>query len=165
VRAALKAMAGIIAAFGVIYADVTLVVGAMAIRLDTMELTTAVTALILRRWRLAGRAVVAPIGGLGLACLVGGLMTEQSASLICRATGSRSVRARLSNISTRIVGLVAAVAGILASSAVGVAISVTAIPGFAYLGVAAWFGEVSKALVRCWSASTWRCCSWEVARR
>ena len=69
-------MAGIIAAFGVIYADVTLVVGAMTIRMDTMQRTATATALILRRWRLAGRAVVAPIGGLGLACLVGGLMTR-----------------------------------------------------------------------------------------
>ena len=148
-------MAGIIAAFGVIYADVTLVVGAMTIRMDTMELTATATALMLRRWRLAGRAVVAPIGGLGLACLVGRLMTRALSLLdLLRnwfAVGQSAVVAGLStvNISTRIVAFGAAVAGILASSAVGVAISVTAIPASAYLAVAAWLGEVSKALVRC----------------
>ena len=145
-------MAGIIVAFGVIYADVTLVVGAMAISPDTMELTTAATALILRRWRLAGRTVVAPIGGLGLACLVGGLVTRALSLLdLLRnwfEVGQSAVLAGLSTVdmSTPIVAFAAAVAGILASSAVGVAISVTTIPAFADLGVAAWLGEVSKAL-------------------
>jgi hypothetical protein len=54
------------------------------------------------------------------------------------------------NISTPIVALVAGIASILAletraSSAVGVAISVTTIPAAAYLGVAAGVSEVSKA--------------------
>jgi hypothetical protein len=68
-------MAGIIAAFGVIYANVTLVVGAMAISPDTLPITAAATALVLSRWRLAGRAMVALVCGLGTACLVGGVMT------------------------------------------------------------------------------------------
>ena len=67
--------AGVIAAFGVIYANVTLVVGAMAISPDTLPITAAATALVLRRWRLAARATVSLIAGLGAACLVGGLMT------------------------------------------------------------------------------------------
>jgi hypothetical protein len=55
------------------------------------------------------------------------------------------------NISTPIVAFAAGVAGILAletraSSAVGVAISVTTIPASAYLGVAAGVGDESKAL-------------------
>ena len=55
------------------------------------------------------------------------------------------------NISTPIVAFAAGVAGMLAletraSSAVGVAISVTTIPASAYLGVAAGLGEASKAL-------------------
>jgi uncharacterized membrane protein len=55
------------------------------------------------------------------------------------------------NISTPIVAFAAGVAGMLAletraSSAVGVAISVTTIPASAYLGVAAGVGDESKAL-------------------
>ena len=55
------------------------------------------------------------------------------------------------NISTPIVAFAAGVAGMLAletraSSAVGVAISVTTIPASAYLGVAAGLGEASQAL-------------------
>ena len=54
------------------------------------------------------------------------------------------------NISTPLVALAAGVAGMLAletraSSAVGVAISVTTIPASAYFGVAAGVGEVAKA--------------------
>jgi Domain of unknown function (DUF389) len=54
-------------------------------------------------------------------------------------------------VATPIVALAAGVAGMLAletraSSAVGVAISVTTIPASAYLGVAAGVGEASKAL-------------------
>src|SRR5947209_3647822 len=67
--------AGVIAAFGVIYANVTLVVGAMAISPDTLPITAAATAIVVRRWRLAGRAVVALTLGLGAACAVGGVMT------------------------------------------------------------------------------------------
>ena len=47
------AIAGVIAAFGVIYGNVTLIVGAMAISPDTLPVTAAATALVLRRWRLA----------------------------------------------------------------------------------------------------------------
>jgi len=150
-------MAGIIAAFGVIYANVTLVVGAMAISPDTMPITAAATALIVRRWRLAARALVALIAGLGLACLVGGLMTRALNLLDLLPTGfapgQNSFLTGLStvNISTPIVAFAAGVAGMLAletraSSAVGVAISVTTIPASAYLGVAAGAGNVSKAI-------------------
>jgi hypothetical protein len=68
-------MAGIIAAFGVIYENVTLVVGAMAISPDTLPVTAAATVLVLRRWRLAARAIVALLSGLAAACLVGAVMT------------------------------------------------------------------------------------------
>jgi uncharacterized membrane protein len=69
------------------------------------------------------------------------------------------------NISTPIVAFAAGIAGMLAletraSSAVGVAISVTTIPASAYLGVAAGVGDESRrsGRSRCW-ASTSRCCS------
>ena len=64
--------AGVIAAFGVIYSNVTLVVGAMAISPDTLPITAAATALVLGRWRLTARAVSALLIGLGVVCVVGG---------------------------------------------------------------------------------------------
>jgi uncharacterized hydrophobic protein (TIGR00271 family) len=151
------AAAGIIAAFGVIYANSTLVVGAMAISPDTLPICAAATALVLKRWRLAGRAVSTLIIGLGCACAVGGLMTFALHKLglgpTQLLTGQRTFLAGLStvNISTPIVAFAAGVAGILAletraSSAVGVAISVTTIPASAYLGVAAGLGKVDKAV-------------------
>src|ERR1700733_9278757 len=149
------AAAGIIAAFGVIYQNVTLVVGAMAISPDTLPITAAATALVLLRWRLAARAVVALVLGLAVVCVVGGGMTGALNGLDLLPTGGHinsSFLAGLStvNISTPIVAFAAGVAGMLAletraSSAVGVAISVTTIPASAYLGVAAGVGQIDKA--------------------
>lgn len=150
------ATSGVIAGFGVIYANVTLVVGAMAISPDALPITAAATALVLRRWRLAARAVVALICGLGTACLVAGLMARLLNVLNLLPSGFIVGRGGFLeglstvNISTPIVAFVAGIAGILAletraSSAVGVAISVTTIPASAYLGVAAGVGEASKA--------------------
>lgn len=150
------AMAGIIAAFSVIYEETTLLVGAMAISPDTLPITAAATALVLGRWRLAGWAVVALGFGLGVACLVGGVMTFMlnSFDLLPKGfeVGHGGFLSALStvNVSTPLVALAAGIAGMLAletraSSAVGVAISVTTIPASAYLGVAAGLGEMSKA--------------------
>lgn len=150
------AIAGVIAGFGVIYANVTLVVGAMAISPDALPVTAAATALVLKRWRLAGRAVIALVSGLGITCLVAGLMTRLLNALDLLpngfAVGKGGFLEGLSsiNISTPIVALVAGIASILAletraSSAVGVAISVTTIPAAAYLGVAAGVSDVTKA--------------------
>lgn len=147
--------AGVIAAFGVIYSNVTLVVGAMAISPDTLPITAAATAIVLGRWRLAARAVVALVIGLGAACIVGGVMTfglDQLGLLRAGFVVGSSFLDGLStlNVSTPIVAFAAGIAGMLAletraSSAVGVAISVTTIPASAYLGVAAGVGEVGKA--------------------
>ena len=147
--------AGIIAAFGVIYQNVTLVVGAMAISPDTLPITAAATALVLRRWRMAGLAVVALVCGLAVVGVVGGGMTWTLNALSLLPEGTQvnsSFLAGLStvNISTPIVAFAAGVAGMLAletraSSAVGVAISVTTIPASAYLGVAAGVGQIDKA--------------------
>jgi uncharacterized hydrophobic protein (TIGR00271 family) len=149
------AAAGVIAAFGVIYQNVTLVVGAMAISPDTLPITAAATALVLLRWHLSGRAVVALVLGLAVVCVVGGLMTGALNVLDLLPTGGHinsSFLAGLStvNISTPIVAFAAGVVGMLAletraSSAVGVAISVTTIPASAYLGVAAGVGQIDKA--------------------
>jgi uncharacterized hydrophobic protein (TIGR00271 family) len=151
------AAAGIIAAFGVIYANTTLVVGAMAISPDTLPICAAATALVLGRWNLARRAVVTLVVGLACACLVGGVMTYVLHQLHLGPTqalpGQSTFLQGLStvNISTPIVAFAAGVAGMLAletraSSAVGVAISVTTIPASAYLGVAAGVGDATKAL-------------------
>jgi uncharacterized hydrophobic protein (TIGR00271 family) len=151
------ACAGLIAAFGVIYANTTLVVGAMAISPDTLPICAAATALVLKRWGLAGRASATLIVGLAWAALVGAALTFALHTLHLgpsRLLPDQNVfLAGLStvNISTPIVAFAAGVAGILAletraSSAVGVAISVTTIPASAYLGVAAGVGDESKAL-------------------
>jgi uncharacterized hydrophobic protein (TIGR00271 family) len=150
------AIAGVIAAFGVIYENVTLVVGAMAISPDTLPITAAATALVLSRWRLARRAVVALACGLAVACLVGGILTAVLNALDLLPAGfvigQGGFLTGLStvNVSTPIVAFAAGVAGMLAletraSSAVGVAISVTTIPASAYLGVAAGIGQPGKA--------------------
>jgi Domain of unknown function (DUF389) len=112
-------------------------------------------ALVLLRWRLAGRAVVALVLGLAVVCVVGGLMTGALNALDLLPKDSHinsSFLAGLStvNISTPIVAFAAGVVGMLAletraSSAVGVAISVTTIPASAYLGVAAGLGKASDA--------------------
>jgi uncharacterized hydrophobic protein (TIGR00271 family) len=149
--------AGLIAAFGVIYANTTLVVGAMAISPDLLPICAAATALVLRRWRLVARAIGTLLTGLACACLVGGVMTVVLHRLHLGPTkllpGQTGFLAGLStvNISTPLVAFTAGVAGMLAletraSSAIGVAISVTTIPASAYLGVAAGVGEASKAL-------------------
>lgn len=151
------AAAGIIAAFGVIYAETTLIVGAMAISPDILPICAAATALVLKRWKLATRAVATLLIGLGFAGLVGGLMTFVLHTLhlgpAALLPDQKPFLAALStvNISTPLVAFAAGVAGILAfetraSSAVGVAISVTTIPASAYLGVAAGLGRESKAL-------------------
>jgi len=151
------AAAGVIAAFGVIYANSTLIVGAMAISPDLLPITAATTALVLARWALARRALVTLIVGLGFASVVGGVMTFVLNALNLLPTGLEPNQTGFLdglvtvNISTPLVALAAGVAGILAletraSSAVGVAISVTTIPAAAMLGVAAGLGKTSQAL-------------------
>lgn len=150
------ACAGVIAAFGVIYANVTLIVGAMAISPDTLPITAVATALVVGRWRLSARAFLALACGLGLAGVIGGLLTFVLHHLGLLPTsldiGQQQFLTGLAtvNISTPLVAFAAGVAGILAletraSSAVGVAISVTTIPASALLGVAAGLGKLSDA--------------------
>jgi uncharacterized hydrophobic protein (TIGR00271 family) len=149
------AMAGVVAGFGVIYANVILIVGAMAISPDMLPITATCTALVLRRWRLAGRALVTLVIGLGVAGLVAGVMTavlNAFDALPANFDVQSSVLQGLEtvNVSTPLVALAAGVVGILAletraSSSVGVAISVTTIPASAYLAVAVGVGEAGQA--------------------
>ena len=67
--------AGVIAGFGVIEENSTLIVGAMAVSPDTLPVTALCAAMLERRWRLAGRALFTLVVGLGAACVVAALLT------------------------------------------------------------------------------------------
>jgi uncharacterized hydrophobic protein (TIGR00271 family) len=147
----LMIVAGVIAAFGVIDRNEILIVGAMAVSPDLLPLCAACVAIEARRPRLAGRAIGTLLLGLGLAACVGALI-----GFVLEVTGwlpenfhirggGIGTLARI-DLSTIIVASAAGVAAILAfetraSSAVGVAISVTTIPAAAYAGVAAGLGD------------------------
>jgi uncharacterized hydrophobic protein (TIGR00271 family) len=150
------AVAGVIAGFGVIYRNGILIVGAMAVSPDILPITATCTALVLRRFGLARRALTTLLIGLGVACVVAGTMTFVLDHLDLLPSdfevGSGGLLTGLSsvNASTVLVALAAGIAGILsletrATFAVGVAISVTTIPASAYLGVAAGVGQAHKA--------------------
>jgi uncharacterized hydrophobic protein (TIGR00271 family) len=150
------AVAGVIAAFGVIDRDQILIVGAMAVAPDLLPVTAACTGVVLRRPRLIRQGLVSLTVGLAVACvfaaavtgllsLCGLLPVNFSAEEVGLAS-QQHVQAE-----TILVALAAGVAGMLAvetraSMGVGVAISVTTIPAAAFLGVAAGVGELSKSL-------------------
>ena len=94
--------------------------------------------------------------GLAATCATGALLTfllNHPGGLPSNFQVGESALSGIVDVNSATIGvaLAAGVAGILAletraSSAVGVAISVTTIPAAAYLGVAAGLGEVSKAV-------------------
>ena len=147
--------AGVIAAFGVIEVNSILIVGAMAISPDMLPLSAACVGIVSRRVPLLRRAVVTLVVGLGTSCVAAVLvavaldLTDLMPSdfvLNADALGGLTTV----DASTVGVAFAAGVAGILAletraSSAVGVAISVTTIPAAAFLGVAVGVGETDKA--------------------
>jgi uncharacterized hydrophobic protein (TIGR00271 family) len=149
-------VAGLIAGYGVIYDNVTLIVGAMAVSPDLLPITAICVGLVLRRWHLARRALVTLAAGLGWACLVAaivGALLDGLDLLPASFNGGAGALHGLTtvNSSTVMVAFAAGIAGMLAlesraSAAVGVAISVTTIPASAYLGVAAGVGRLDKSL-------------------
>jgi uncharacterized hydrophobic protein (TIGR00271 family) len=151
----LMAAAGVIAAYGVIYSNGILIVGAMAVSPDFLPLAAACIGLVARRPRLVGRAFWTLTAGLAMAGVVAGVLTailDVVGVLPSSFQVGENGLAGLTtvNSSTFVVAVAAGIAGILAletraSAAVGVAISVTTIPASAYLGVAAGLGEVGKA--------------------
>ena len=151
----LMTIAGVIAAFGVIESNSILIVGAMAVSPDILPITATCTGLVLRRWRLARRALVTLVLGLVVSGIVAIVLTAVVSALGLMPDGFEIGEGGLQglstvNVSTVGVALAAGVAGILAletraSAAVGVAISVTTIPASAYLGVAVGVGELEKA--------------------
>jgi uncharacterized hydrophobic protein (TIGR00271 family) len=148
-------VAGVIAAYGVIYANGILIVGAMASSPDLLPITAICVGLAVTRGRLAERAARTLAAGLAAACLAAGALTALLDLLDLLPSGFHVGESALNglttvNSATVIVALVAGVAAMLAletraSSSIGVAISVTTIPASAYLGVAAGVGEVDKA--------------------
>jgi uncharacterized hydrophobic protein (TIGR00271 family) len=147
--------AGLIAAFGVIEANTILIIGAMAVSPDLLPITAACVGLASRRGRLVRRALVTLAVGMGATCLTAALLTVLLELLDLMPSGFEVGESALSGLTTVseatiVVALAAGVAGMLAletraSSAVGVAISITTIPAAAYLGVAAGVGEADKA--------------------
>ena len=147
--------AGVIAAYGVIEANGILIVGAMAVSPDLLPITAACVGLVGRRPRLVAGALVTLAVGMGATCLTAAVLTLILDLLDLLPSGFEVGESALSglttvNDSTIAVALAAGIAGMLAletraSSAVGVAISITTIPAAAYLGVAAGLGEAGKA--------------------
>jgi uncharacterized hydrophobic protein (TIGR00271 family) len=147
--------AGVIAAFGVIEVNSILIVGAMAVSPDMLPITATCVGLVSRRGQLVRRALVTLGVGLGMSCLAAGLVTIVLDLFDLLPSAFEIGAGELSGLttvdaSTIGVALAAGVAGMLAletraSSAVGVAISVTTIPAAAYLGVATGVGEEDEA--------------------
>jgi uncharacterized hydrophobic protein (TIGR00271 family) len=148
--------AGIIAAYGVIDSNEILIVGAMAVSPDLLPVTAACVALVGRRGGLLMRALVTLAVGMGAACLTAAALTKGLDLLDLLPSGFELGDSTISGLTTVndetiAVALAAGVVGMLAletraSSAVGVAISITTIPAAAYLGVAAGLGEADEAL-------------------
>jgi uncharacterized hydrophobic protein (TIGR00271 family) len=148
--------AGVIAGFGVIEANVILIVGAMAVSPDLLPITAACVGLASHRGRLLLRALATLAIGMGAACIAAGVLSRCLDFLGRLPPGFVVGEAALAglttiNVSTIGVALAAGVAGMLAletraSAAVGVGISITTIPAAAYLGVAAGLGQAAKAL-------------------
>jgi uncharacterized hydrophobic protein (TIGR00271 family) len=148
-------VAGVIAAYGVIYDNVILIVGAMAVAPDLLPIAATCVGLVLRRHKLVWRALVTLAAGLGLTCLSAAVLTalldllDLLPSSFTIEVGGLEGLTKV-NSSTFVVALAAGIAGMLAlesraSAAVGVAISVTTVPASSYIGVAAGVGEVEKA--------------------
>lgn len=153
----LMGVAGVVAGLGVINLSSILVVGAMAISPDLLPVTAACTGLVLRRWRLVRRGVGALVLGLAVAWALAATVALflRIADLLPSGFTLHEIPGAQThvNATTIIVAFAAGIAGMLAvetraSSAVGVAISVTTIPAAAYLGVAVGVGALEKS----WSA-------------
>jgi uncharacterized hydrophobic protein (TIGR00271 family) len=151
----LMATAGVIASLAVINDSATLIVGAMAISPDLLPVTAACTGIVFRRRRLCQRGLVA----LGIGLAAAGLLAVAVSvfldlcGLLPKSFSLHEFSVAQTHVTTTtiLVALAAGVAGMLAvetraSSAVGVAISVTTIPATAYLGVALGTGDFRKSL-------------------
>ena len=153
----LMAVAGVIAALGVIESNAILIVGAMAVSPDLLPVCAFSVGLVGRRWGLVRISTGTLAIGLSLVASVAALLTfllvntGVVGSSFEVSESSISSLAAHTDYSTLLVALAAGVAAMLsfetkASAAVGVAISVTTIPASAYLGVAFGNGEAREGL-------------------
>ncbi len=154
---AFMVVAGVIASYGVLDRNAILIVGAMAVAPDLLPITAVGVGLVGRRLDLAGRALLTVVLGLGVASVCATIVAFALDGLDLIPSGfsfdaASTALGGLTSINdeTIVVALAAGAAGMLAletraSTAVGVAISVTTIPAAAYLGVAAGLGEIGKA--------------------
>ncbi len=153
---ALINVAAVIAALGVITNSSILIVGAMAVSPDLLPICATCVGLVAHHYNLARRAFTTLTLGLGLV-----VVTAAVLSLLLKWTGflpdgfevehSSLTNLAHTDYSTVLIALAAGVAAMLsfetkASTAVGVAISVTTIPASAYLGVALGGGGIDHAL-------------------
>jgi uncharacterized hydrophobic protein (TIGR00271 family) len=152
---AMMAVAGVIAALGVIESNSILIVGAMAVSPDLLPVCSLGVGIVGRRWALVRTAAGTLVIGLLLIALVATLLTFMLGLTgiledFDVADSSIAPLAAHTDYSTLLVALAAGVAAMLsfetrASAAVGVAISVTTIPASAYFGVAFGNGEATEA--------------------
>jgi uncharacterized hydrophobic protein (TIGR00271 family) len=148
-------VAGVIACYGVVDSNGILVVGAMAISPDLLPITAVAVGLVSRQANLGRRAFVTLAVGMSVAAGASGIFTFAQDQLDLIPSGfnpDATVLGSLTRVNdeTIMVALTAGVAGMLAletraSSAVGVAISVTTIPAAAYLGVSVGLGRTGDA--------------------
>jgi uncharacterized hydrophobic protein (TIGR00271 family) len=149
-------VAGVIACYGVVDDSTILIVGAMAVSPDLLPITAIGVGIVGRQPALAGRALLTLALGLTVASAAAALFALAQDQLDLLPSGfdlqETGVLGSLTSVNneTIFVALAAGVAGMLAletraSSAVGVAISVTTIPAAAYLGVATGLGELREA--------------------
>jgi uncharacterized hydrophobic protein (TIGR00271 family) len=155
---AMMLVAGVIACYGVIDRNVILIVGAMAVSPDLLPITAIGVSIVGRRPRLAGEALLTLAAGLAVTCVAAALFAfaQDQLDLIPSGFGLASASSALGGLTavnneTIVVAFFAGVAGMLAletraSTAVGVAVSVTTIPAAAFLGVAAGIGNADKAV-------------------
>jgi uncharacterized hydrophobic protein (TIGR00271 family) len=147
-------VAGVIACYGVIDDNAILIVGAMAVSPDLLPITAVGVGIVGRRPDLAGRALITLAVGLGVASVAATLVAFGQEELDLLPSGfdiNQTILGSLTSASneTIVVAFAAGVSGMLAletraSSAVGVAISVTTIPAAAYLGVTVGLGEFEE---------------------
>jgi uncharacterized hydrophobic protein (TIGR00271 family) len=153
---ALINVAAVIAALGVITSSSILIVGAMAVSPDLLPICATSVGLVRGNHDLARRAFVTLAFGLGLVVVTAALLSALLNWTDLLPAGFAVEQSSLNTLaktdySTVLIALAAGVAGMLsfetrASTAVGVAISVTTIPASAYLGVAIGGGGIEHAL-------------------
>jgi uncharacterized hydrophobic protein (TIGR00271 family) len=153
--AAFMAIAGVIAAVGVLASNTILIVGAMAISPDLVPVTSAAVGIVGGRPRLVGRSLATL--GLGFLCTIAAATATALAARLLGLVPAGYTLSLVTGVSTlaqfgfliMVVAFVAGIAGILAfetkaSAAVGVAISVTTIPAAAFVGVGLGLSQLAE---------------------